>query len=134
MKKAVIKNLDNIETNAAIFQTQELAETWFEDNKAAFGKPERELIEINFQDETIEDAIETTQIEILGELVNLYKFPATYSVEYIDVTDELAEQQEMVQAREFLNATDWYVIRNLETGVAIPEEITTQRAEARLKI
>ena len=34
----------------------------------------------------------------------------------------------------FLNATDWYVIRQIETGVEMPEEIKQQRAEARLKV
>lgn len=33
--------------------------------------------------------------------------------------------------REYLQKTDWYVIRYLETGIAIPSQITTDRAAAR---
>lgn len=36
-----------------------------------------------------------------------------------------------VQAIAYLSQTDWYVTRYLETGVAIPEEVTTARAAAR---
>jgi len=34
----------------------------------------------------------------------------------------------------YLAETDWYVIRNQETGVAIPQDILTARAEARAAI
>jgi len=34
----------------------------------------------------------------------------------------------------YLASTDWYVTRNTETGVAIPDEITAARAEARAAI
>jgi len=33
--------------------------------------------------------------------------------------------------REYLQKTDWYVIRFLEAGTAIPAQITTDRAAAR---
>lgn len=33
--------------------------------------------------------------------------------------------------KEYLLKTDWYVIRFLETGVAIPTQIATDRAAAR---
>lgn len=39
-----------------------------------------------------------------------------------------------MQAKEVLNTTDWFVIRLLETGVPIPEEITELRAAAREEI
>ena len=34
----------------------------------------------------------------------------------------------------YLASTDWYVTRNTETGVAIPDNITAARAEARAAI
>lgn len=37
-------------------------------------------------------------------------------------------------ARAYLENTDWYVTRFIETGVQIPDEITQKRAEARGKI
>ena len=34
----------------------------------------------------------------------------------------------------YLASTDWYVTRNTETGVAIPDDITAARADARAAI
>lgn len=39
-----------------------------------------------------------------------------------------------MQAKEILNTSDWYVIRFLETGVPVPEEIAILRATAREEI
>ena len=33
--------------------------------------------------------------------------------------------------QDYLNNTDWYVIRKNETGIDIPEDVTTKRQEAR---
>lgn len=41
----------------------------------------------------------------------------------------IIKQQE---ATSFLDSTDWYYIRNIETGAAIPDDIVTKRNEARL--
>jgi hypothetical protein len=37
------------------------------------------------------------------------------------------------EARYYLNSTDWYVTRFMETGKAIPEEILFKRKQAREK-
>ena len=34
----------------------------------------------------------------------------------------------------YLASTDWYITRQAETGVAVPSDITTARADARLAI
>ena len=36
-----------------------------------------------------------------------------------------------VAAREYLNSTDWYVTRFTETGVAVPTDVTAERARCR---
>ena len=46
--------------------------------------------------------------------------------------DLLADTIMPVQA--YLNQTDWYAIRFAETGVEIPEDVKTKRAEARAEI
>jgi hypothetical protein len=38
------------------------------------------------------------------------------------------------QARDYLKETDWYIIRNIETGVAIPADVLTERAKARADV
>lgn len=49
-------------------------------------------------------------------------------------TEEELQVVKNQEARAYLAATDWYVIRNQETGVAIPEEIAIKRQEAREQI
>lgn len=46
---------------------------------------------------------------------------------------EKADENEatVLDLRQYLNETDWLIIRNLETGKAIPEDITEKRRKAR---
>mgnify|MGYP001766780143 CR=1 FL=1 len=46
-------------------------------------------------------------------------------------TPEQLEAQAKAEALRYLADTDWYVVRLTETGVAIPEEVSIKRAEAR---
>jgi hypothetical protein len=41
------------------------------------------------------------------------------------------QRNKNIAARQSLKETDWYVIRSQETGVAVPEDIATQRQAAR---
>ncbi len=56
-------------------------------------------------------------------------------VRYIETIQEDAEltrqMAKNMQAKQYLNNTDWYVIRYLEKGIAIPEEISFNRENAR---
>lgn len=55
--------------------------------------------------------------------------------DYIEYRNqEVSNKNENKQAIQYLEDTDWYVIRNHETGKAIPQEILDKRAEAREKI
>ena len=47
--------------------------------------------------------------------------------------DEDERKQERRDALAFLKSTDWYVIRNIEEGVEIPDDIRMKRRAARLK-
>jgi len=38
------------------------------------------------------------------------------------------------QSREYLASTDWYVTRQAETGVEVPADVATKRAEARAAV
>lgn len=51
-----------------------------------------------------------------------------------DLTAQLLLEKEKAEAAAYLKSTDWYVVRNAETGVAVPNDVTTKRAEARLKL
>lgn len=46
-----------------------------------------------------------------------------------------AEQEAIdTEARTYLASTDWYLVREMETGVPTPQEIKDARQEARLKV
>ena len=45
-----------------------------------------------------------------------------------------AQEVTNAESMSYLGSTDWYVIRNAETGVAVPDDVTTARAEARAAI
>jgi len=53
-----------------------------------------------------------------------------------------AEAEELVydqrrtnqEARQYLTSTDWYIVRQTETGVEVPAEVLTKRAEVRAKV
>jgi hypothetical protein len=58
----------------------------------------------------------------------------------LDGTPDLAAQDaaevefEIMVKKKYLESTDWYFIRQLEEGIAIPEDIATARAEAKAYI
>ena len=43
-----------------------------------------------------------------------------------------SQMQEKMNAISYLNETDWYVARKIETGKEIPTDITEKRAQARI--
>ena len=46
-----------------------------------------------------------------------------------------AEQDAIdTEAKAYLASTDWYLVREMETGVPTPQEIKDARQEARLKV
>ena len=66
-----------------------------------------------------------------------------YPIETEDLTDvavvltpeQIAEAEAIIarrQAKQYLADTDWYVSRYAETGTAIPDDIATKRAQARI--
>jgi hypothetical protein len=53
------------------------------------------------------------------------------------VQQELSQQEQKrinAESREYLKSTDWYVVRQQETGVAIPQDILDARQAARERI
>lgn len=46
--------------------------------------------------------------------------------------DEAESISAKKHARQYLAETDWYVTRKAETGTAIPDDVLTKRAQARL--
>lgn len=50
------------------------------------------------------------------------------------LTPEGMQKTKNKKSKAYLAETDWYVVRKVETGVEIPQQILDARAEARLSI
>lgn len=150
MLKIVIKNTQNEVTNAATFETEELANAWLSQEIAncSFGKPERWVTE---DKEDVSNALESREV-ILREAEALiidpdtnkvilssdpvviieYRLAATYTVEIVDVTAQVEQERVNQEALAYLASTDWMVIRAQEDpSKPVPQEVLTTRAAAR---
>lgn len=100
MIKAVIKSIINVITHSAAFETQELATAWVNETKltGTFGKLERWLTEA----QTIAEGSDIANAVDVAEMTNpfpgngepetymIYKFSAEFTIEYVDITAEIA--------------------------------------------
>lgn len=107
-------------TNAASFESRELGDAWlsFQQSEGSFRYEDLIIPAIPEDSEgrgkPEEIILKTHDLEIIENYVNQ------------DEVNELA--------RKYLADTDWYVVRQIETGVAVPEEISQLRSEARAKV
>jgi hypothetical protein len=62
------------------------------------------------------------------------KLKAQYNIEIEDIAAQVAQEAINAEALAYLASTDWLVIREVDAGVACPEDIKQKRAEARAKI
>lgn len=60
--------------------------------------------------------------------------PATPAEPVSPPTPEDIRQQKNMEARTYLTSTDWYIIRKIETGTAVPDAILIARQAARADI
>jgi hypothetical protein len=125
----------------ATFANQDLADAWIAKvgAEAQLGKPERWVTE---QQEDVAEAIDTREVDIEANeergtparTETQYLMPAEFNVEQEDIAAKLAQEQAAAAAREYLNSTDWYVIREMDSGEPCPSEIKALRAAARAAI
>ncbi len=59
------------------------------------------------------------------------RYETTYATQIAAFRSAQTANAAVGEARGYLAATDWYVIRKFETGEAIPPEVQTKRAAAR---
>jgi hypothetical protein len=57
-----------------------------------------------------------------------------YSVEIVDVTDQVNQEKVNEESLKYLADTDWYIIREVDSGVQCPVEVKQARNEARARI
>jgi hypothetical protein len=142
MFKVEIKK-NNIVTNQAKFLTEELAQNWLntESTNGSFGKLEREVKEIalgvldNNEDISKSISVREEVNELFGGIVvKFHTLPQEFTSTITDITTEHQAQVESQEALAYLASTDWYIIRELDSGLPCPPEIKDLRAAARLKV
>ncbi len=140
MFKIQIKNLTNVLTNEAQFDTMQNLNAWYDSvvPSGAFGKLEREVREIAegilADGEDISKSISVREEEFMGEIIKFHTLPQEFTSTITDITAEHQAQVESQQALAYLASTDWYIIRELDSGLPCSQEIKDLRAAARLKV
>ena len=129
---------NNIVTHGGKFATQQEADQYLSENIAinAFGKNQRELTELqaNQEGSDITNATSSRVVQTIDGEITLYTFAAEYTVETVDITAQHQAEKESQEALQYLKDTDWYIVREMDSGEPCPQEIKTARAAARLKV
>ena len=116
MKKLIIKK-ENLEVQHCTFENDEAMNDFIKllADQAPWGLPER------------------PELNEMGEPTGV-TLPAEYTIEIEDITAQVEQQKINAEALAYLAETDWLMIRELEIGKAMPEEIKIKRQEARDKV
>lgn len=70
---------------------------------------------------------------VLEDNTEIYEYYQMFTFEInTDRLQKLADAMVVQVCNKYLADTDWYVTRKMETGVEIPLDVLTKRAEARL--
>jgi hypothetical protein len=118
----IIRN--NVITNSAQFETEVELNNWLQYHTSieSFGKPEH-TIQVEISPEVVdENGTVIAEAQYEDQVV-----PSEFSVEIIDISSQLQQDQTNKHALELLASTDWKVLRHrdqLELG--IPTSLTEQ--------
>ena len=148
-------------TNQASFPSQEEAQAWlsshegmgtfghkdiFADQEILISEEVRGPVQVLVSEATFDeygDEVNPAVYEIdpdgvispaVYETQSILISPATYSVEIVDITAQLAQEAESAAALAYLEATDWIVVRAMERGEVLAAEFKAERDAARLKV
>lgn len=116
----------NVITNSAQFETQAEADSWLNEQIAneSFGKAQH-------QKEVTPKIINGDGTTTPATYVTV---PSEYTVEQVDVTNEVNQSKVNADSLSYLAATDYLVIKSMESGIPMDEVVKGLRAEARLRI
>lgn len=106
--------LSNVITHSSLFESQEQADIWIDENKKvnAWGKPERILSEHDciLAGENIEDAVQIIEdILIDHSVIKSYKFLASFEIVQLDASLEKEKQD----AIKILAQSDYKILRHI---------------------
>lgn len=124
MIKISFKDLEGNLKQQAWFDSMEEAIAWKEEQE--FSRPNWKN-----QDEWILDPIDNTETKIEND-ITFYKKVQNYIVE---INENFIDQDKInAEAEAFLANSDWFILRYIDSGVPVPEDIKIARAEARARI
>ena len=90
---------------------------WYDDSHTSIPEPKIKVSNTNWE----------------NAIANNHNYCSNDGVTKI-VQINLTTDQQINKCKNYLLETDWYILRNQETGAAIPSEVTTKRTEARQTI
>jgi len=64
----------------------------------------------------------------------LIEHPAEFTIEIVDITAQVEQERINAESLAYLASTDWMVIRQMDSGIPMPEDVKQARQEARNKI
>lgn len=139
MKKLIIKK-QRLEVQQCKFDDDQAMQDFIKllADQAPWGKPDRWLPDSPMSPLSDEEKAKATDTKVvndgLGNGWTEYFFPAEYTIEITDITAEVEQEKANAEALKYLADTDWLMIRELEIGKPMPEEIKLKRQEARNKV
>lgn len=132
IKISIIKNAQV--TNSAQFPSQEEADTWLarHEGMGTFGQ-KKETVErqvLIFPAVVDSEGMEVSPAQFEAQMVDL----EGYTVEMLDISAQLEQEATNASALKILAESDWMILRELDSGVACPQEVKDARAAARASI
>lgn len=122
-------------TNQGSFDSTQAAQEWLAHHESmkSFGEPTRTVQQ---QVELSPAVIDEEGNELSPAVTEMQEvtIPGSYVVEIEDKSAELAQEAVNAAALKYLAETDWLITRQIETGVACPENIKAERQAARERI
>jgi hypothetical protein len=125
---------DSIVTNSASFPSQEEAQAWLSSHEGmgTFGQ-KKETVErqvLIFPAVVDSEGLEISPAQFEAQMVDL----EGYTVEMLDISVQLEQEATNAAALKLLAESDWMIVREMEGGIACPQEVKDARAAARASI
>ena len=121
-------------TNSASFPTESEAHAWYDSHLAmgSFGPAaSTQTIQVELTPAVLdENGVETSPATFEEQEIQI----EGHSVSFVDISAQEAQEAANIAAKAFLDSTDWYIIRALESSVPVPKEILEERATARSRV
>ena len=132
MIKIIIKNNLGIITHGAEFESLELSQPWIDSCVASNAWGKAAYTEIIPAKEAV---LDENNVEIEPAIAEeIIEHPAEYTIEIVDITAQVEQERINDESLAYLASTDWMVIRQMDSGVPMPEDVKQARQEARNKI